>query len=108
MKQKKDMQPITKDDLTILENNISKSLNSFQQSIHLGIDYKLDMFKIDIEEKFKQYMSEFMTRVDPLISDIDNSRIHREITTDDIMDLKRKSADYEKRIKKLEDTLKTS
>lgn len=63
------------------------------------LDVKLALFRDEIigevKDMFTESNSKLYSRIDPILSEIENSRIDRELTTE-------KLEDHEKRIKKLE------
>ena len=51
----------------------------------------------EVRDMFTESNSKFYTRIDPLLSELENARLDREVTTE-------KLENHEKRIKKLENT----
>jgi hypothetical protein len=55
-----------------------------------------------VDETISKSMNQLYTRIDPLLSEIENNRIDRVLTTDQLQTLKRRADNHERRIKKLE------
>lgn len=58
--------------------------------------------KNELDEKFTQLKSDFFDKIDPVIREIEDNRVHREISTKDTQEIKEILEDHEIRIKKFE------
>jgi hypothetical protein len=80
-------EPATKGDLTALE---------------IRLDLKLDSFKRDVEDLIKNGIDRVLTRIGPVLAEVENAKIDRDMSTDQMEKLKIKVKDHEDRIAKLE------
>lgn len=81
---------------------LDKTLDRSFAEADYRIDEKIENLKYEIKEQLRDQLSTFMTRIDPILIEVENSRIDRELTTAGIEKLKISAKDHEKRIKKLE------
>ncbi len=80
-------QPATKTDL----NNL-----------RLELTLRFEEFELKVTDIISNAIDKLYTRIDPILSEVVNARVDRDMSTESIEDLRRKTKDHEKRITKLE------
>ena len=77
----------TKGDLTALE---------------IRIDLKFDDFERKVEDLIKGSTDKILTRIDPVLAEVENTKIDRDLSTEQMEEIRKKIKGHEKRITKLE------
>lgn len=90
--------PVTQE---YLDRALDKKLESELAIFETKIDMKIDNLKRELSDLFVDQIDNLVTRIDPLLSELEDSRLDREISTEQMQN-------HEKRITKIEKKLQVS
>ena|SRR3989344_4095085 len=79
-----------------------KKMDERFDNYEVRIDLKLDSFKREVEDSIQKGIDRVLTRIDPILAEVENAKIDRDLSTEQMEQVKRKVKDHEKRITKLE------
>lgn len=72
------------------------------QGLELRVELRFDAFERKVKDLITTAMDKLYTRIDPILSEVENARVDRVMSTESIENLRRTTRDHEKRITKLE------
>jgi hypothetical protein len=103
MKQKTDItQPTTKKDLAQLEERLGKNLKSETQALETRIDIKNDRRDLRLEDKFRQYRDDVLTKMDQVMGQLETIRDEQVLANHHAEEMLQKINNHEGRITRLE------
>ena len=98
---KKDFETFSKNVLKKIER-LTFEFERIQKVVRFEVMSNTLNVRQQLERQISEFKDELFTRIDPLLSEIENSRIDREISTVQLEELKENIKVLEKRINKLE------